>query len=137
MFSPCSRNAGSFIRCRTPASVGLRFCITAPRWTATRAILAMADSFVRRNVPARSGTRWGLFGARAVRSKSVLAGKGSSEPKVLGDQFALLVSCVVDYAIFMLDPTGVVVTWNEGAQRIKGYRADEIIGRHFSAFYPA
>ncbi len=64
--------------------------------------------------------------------------KGSiAEHKELDDQFALLVSNVVDYAIFGLDPTGVVVTWNEGAQRIKGYRADEIIGRHFSGFYPA
>ncbi|TMF36999.1 MAG: PAS domain S-box protein [Chloroflexi bacterium] len=54
---------------------------------------------------------------------------------MLGDQFALLVSSVVDYAIFMLDPAGVIVTWNEGAQRIKGYTADEIIGRHFSIFY--
>src|SRR4051812_39790286 len=63
--------------------------------------------------------------------------KGSiAEQKELDDQFALLVSNVVDYAIFMLDPTGVIVTWNEGAQRIKGYRADEIIGRHFSVFYP-
>src|SRR6266705_5590592 len=57
-------------------------------------------------------------------------------PEALGDQFALLVSSVVDYAIFMLDAAGVVVTWNEGAQRIKGYHADEIIGRHFSVFYP-
>ena len=64
--------------------------------------------------------------------------KGSiAEQKGLDDQFALLVSNVVDYAIFMLDPTGVVVTWNEGAQRVKGYSADEIIGRHFSVFYPA
>ena len=55
---------------------------------------------------------------------------------MLGDQFALLVSSVVDYAIFMLDPAGIVVTWNEGAQRIKGYRSDEIVGRHFSVFYP-
>jgi PAS domain S-box-containing protein len=62
--------------------------------------------------------------------------KGSiAEPKELDDQFALLVSNVIDYAIFMLDPSGVIVTWNEGAQRIKGYRADEIIGRHFSVFY--
>jgi len=60
-----------------------------------------------------------------------------AEPRDLGDQFALLVSGVVDYAIFMLDPTGVIVTWNEGAQRIKGYSAQDIIGRHFSVFYPA
>jgi len=44
---------------------------------------------------------------------------------------------VRDYAILMLDPEGRVATWNEGAQRIKGYRAEEIIGRHFSDFYPA
>ncbi|HEX5324548.1 MAG TPA: PAS domain S-box protein [Capsulimonadaceae bacterium] len=43
---------------------------------------------------------------------------------------------VKDYAIFMLDPTGNVMTWNAGAQRIKGYTADEIIGQHFSCFYP-
>jgi len=57
-------------------------------------------------------------------------------PEAIGYQFALLASSVVDYAIFMLDAAGVVVTWNEGAQRIKGYHADEIIGRHFSVFYP-
>ncbi|HEU4451425.1 MAG TPA: PAS domain-containing sensor histidine kinase [Longimicrobium sp.] len=52
------------------------------------------------------------------------------------ERFRLLVHSVRDYAIFMLDPEGVVSSWNEGAQRIKGYRADEIIGRHFSTFYP-
>jgi PAS domain S-box-containing protein len=49
--------------------------------------------------------------------------------------FDLLVSAVVDYAIFMLDPSGTVITWNEGAQRAKGYTRDEIVGRHFSVFY--
>jgi PAS domain S-box-containing protein len=52
------------------------------------------------------------------------------------ERFRLLVASVKDYAIFMLDPTGVVATWNEGAERIKGYRAEEIIGQHFSRFYP-
>jgi PAS domain S-box-containing protein len=51
------------------------------------------------------------------------------------ESFRLLVSCVRDYAIFMLDPTGRVMTWNEGAERIKGYSADQIIGKHFSIFY--
>ena len=51
------------------------------------------------------------------------------------EQLALLVESVQDYAIFMLDPQGIVATWNRGAERIKGYRADEIIGRHFSTFY--
>ncbi len=49
--------------------------------------------------------------------------------------FQLLVSSVRDYAIFMLDPEGKIATWNLGAQRIKGYKPEEIIGRHFSAFY--
>jgi PAS domain S-box-containing protein len=52
------------------------------------------------------------------------------------EQFGLLVSAVRDYAIFMLDVEGHIATWNLGAQLIKGYRADEIIGRHFSIFYP-
>ena len=50
-------------------------------------------------------------------------------------QFRLLVSGVVDYAIFMLDPNGVVTSWNAGAQRIKGYSAEEIVGQHFSRLY--
>lgn len=52
------------------------------------------------------------------------------------DLFRLLVESVSDYAIFALDAKGHIVTWNPGARRIKGYGADEIIGRHFSAFYP-
>ena len=52
------------------------------------------------------------------------------------ERFRLLVEAVQDYAIFMLDPGGHVVSWNAGAQRIKGYLAAEIIGKHFSCFYP-
>jgi formate hydrogenlyase transcriptional activator len=52
------------------------------------------------------------------------------------ERFRLLVEGAKDYAIFMLDPEGRVATWNSGAERIKGYRADEILGRHFSIFYP-
>jgi PAS domain S-box-containing protein len=47
----------------------------------------------------------------------------------------LLVQSVLDYAIFMLDPAGTIISWNPGAERIKGYTAQEIIGRHFSIFY--
>ncbi|HXW04146.1 MAG TPA: PAS domain-containing sensor histidine kinase [Vicinamibacterales bacterium] len=53
------------------------------------------------------------------------------------ERFRLLVESVRDYAIFMLDPDGFITSWNLGAERIKGYRADEIVGRHFSIFYPA
>ena len=51
--------------------------------------------------------------------------------------YRLLVDSVIDYAIFMLDPTGFVVTWNTGAEHIKGYLAEEAIGKHFSLFYTA
>ena len=51
-------------------------------------------------------------------------------------QFELLVSGIRDYAIFMLDPAGNIETWNAGAEALKGYRADEVIGRHLSIFYP-
>jgi PAS domain S-box-containing protein len=50
-------------------------------------------------------------------------------------RFRLLVDAVTDYAIFMLDPAGIVVNWNPGARRIKGYTAEEIVGQHFSRFY--
>ena len=50
-------------------------------------------------------------------------------------QFRLLVNGVTDYALFMLDPNGIVTSWNSGAERIKGYTAAEIIGQHFSRFY--
>src|SRR5688572_2332605 len=52
------------------------------------------------------------------------------------ERFHRLVESIRDYAIFLLDPQGRVVSWNAGAERIKGYRAREIIGRHFSVFYP-
>lgn len=51
------------------------------------------------------------------------------------ERFRLMVQSVRDYAIFMLDPTGHITTWNAGAERIKGYTSDEIIGKHFSIFY--
>jgi diguanylate cyclase (GGDEF)-like protein/PAS domain S-box-containing protein len=53
------------------------------------------------------------------------------------ERFRLLVEGVHDYAIVMLDPNGKVVSWNSGAQRIKGYSADQIIGQHFSRFFSA
>jgi PAS domain S-box-containing protein len=49
----------------------------------------------------------------------------------------LLVDSRGDYAIFMLDPNGIVASWNKGAEQIKGYSRDEIVGKHFSVFYPA
>ena len=61
-----------------------------------------------------------------------------SPATVLGseDSFRLLVESIKDYAMIMLDPAGHVVSWNAGAERFKGYRAEEIIGKDFSCFYP-
>ena len=60
----------------------------------------------------------------------------TAELRASEERFRLLVEGTQDYAIFLLDPEGRVVSWNPGAERIKGYRADEIIGQHFSRFYP-
>jgi PAS domain S-box-containing protein len=66
-----------------------------------------------------------------MQSRQRAAGAGAAS----ADQFRLLVDAVRDYAIFLLDPEGHVVSWNAGAERIKGYTADEILGQHFSRFY--
>ena len=52
------------------------------------------------------------------------------------ERYRLFVDSIKDYAILMLDPTGHVLSWNPGAELLKGYHADEIIGKHFSIFYP-
>jgi PAS domain S-box-containing protein len=60
----------------------------------------------------------------------------SAAHAALDDRFQMLIEGVVDYGIFLLDPDGHVMSWNSGAERLKGYRRDEIIGKHFSIFYP-
>jgi PAS domain S-box-containing protein len=70
-----------------------------------------------------SGESSGFTGAASVSDVSV------------EDRYFMLIEAVQDYAIFMLDPTGRVTSWNPGAQRIKGYTPEEIIGQHFSKFY--
>ncbi len=78
-----------------------------------------------------------LYQARAsVKATSHLLHTQQKEAEERAQRFRLIIESVKDYAIFILDPKGVVSTWNPGAERIKGYRASEIIGRHFSAFYP-
>ena len=59
----------------------------------------------------------------------------SVDESVSGDQFRLLVQSIVDYAIYMLDSSGIVTSWNAGAERIKGFQTHEIVGKHFSTFY--
>ncbi len=66
----------------------------------------------------------------------ITARKRSEEARQLAeDRFDLVVKSTRDYAIFMLDAAGIVTTWNEGAEQIKGYRAEEIIGQSFTTFY--
>ena len=66
-----------------------------------------------------------------------LSGAREAEQQLLHSsvQFAILVQSIKDYAIYMLDEAGRIITWNSGAERIKGYTRDEIIGQHFSCFY--
>jgi PAS domain S-box-containing protein len=58
-----------------------------------------------------------------------------ADSEITDDPFKLLVQSIVDYAIYMLDPDGYVTSWNSGAERIKGFEASEIVGKHFSTFY--
>jgi PAS domain S-box-containing protein len=72
-----------------------------------------------------------------LQGQDVTAQRHAEEELRQAEQrFRLLVEAVQDYAIFMLDPDGSVVSWNRGAQRIKGYRRNEIVGKHFRIFYP-
>lgn len=70
-----------------------------------------------------------------ARAFDTMASSVEQAHRGLEQNFQLLVDRVVDYAIFMLDPEGHVITWNDGAARLKGYHRDEILGRHFSCFY--
>ena len=58
-----------------------------------------------------------------------------SAPLADEDRYRLLIDSITDYAIYMLDPQGIVISWNPGARRFKGYEAGEIVGKHFSVFY--
>ncbi len=72
-----------------------------------------------------------------VQAQDVTAERAAAEQlRQSEERFRLLVEAVKDYAIFMLDPHGHVVSWNAGAQRTKGWTADEIVGQHFRRFYP-
>jgi len=75
--------------------------------------------------------------ARLVVATDITEQKRATDAlKQSEEMFRLIVSNVKDYAIIVLDPEGHVISWNRGAQRIKGYAAEEIVGKHFSVFYP-
>jgi PAS domain S-box-containing protein len=85
------------------------------------------------------GTALGLLIAAAARwsvqSDSLKRGLAEEALRDQGEKYRLLFDGVLDYAMFTLDPHGVVASWNAGAERIKGYKADEIIGQNYSLFY--
>jgi PAS domain S-box-containing protein len=78
----------------------------------------------------------GLVGFAKVTRDLTDRRAAEEELRLSEERLRLLVQGVKDYAIFMLDPDGIIATWNEGAERIKGYTSDEAIGQHFSIFYP-
>jgi len=81
-----------------------------------------------------SWRRWRELRLQAASRQGARARQGMSTSD---ERLRLLVEGVGDYAFFMLGPDGRVASWNAGAERIKGYSADEIVGRHFSCFYPS
>ena len=87
--------------------------------------------------PDRLGTILRLPSYWGLRGKNLMARKDIQLQKLIESErkFRLLVEGVVDYAIYMLDPTGIITNWNAGAKRIKGYQAKEVIGKHFGMFY--
>src|SRR5258707_1750927 len=66
-----------------------------------------------------------------------MASAGPNKPSTAprAEEFATLVDAVEDYAVFLLDPSGIIRSWNRGAARIMGYAEEEAVGRHFSLFY--
>jgi PAS domain S-box-containing protein len=75
--------------------------------------------------------------AEALQRRETERNRAEDALREIEERFRLLVDGVSDYAILMLDPHGRVMSWNSGAERIKGYTSDEIIGKHFSCFYAA
>jgi PAS domain S-box-containing protein len=63
--------------------------------------------------------------------------RGPSAQSLSDEQYRLIVQSIRDYAVFMLSPEGLILSWNEGARLIKGYTAPEVLGRSFEIFYPA
>lgn len=76
-----------------------------------------------------------LFGLAAQIGAVAMQRAAERQLRESDERFRLVVESVRDYAIFMLDPTGHVISWNFGAEQIYGYRADEVVGRHFSCFH--
>ena len=98
--------------------------------------MTRADGTKDRKPPTNANAPARTHAERDAASFAVSSGPGIKSIEG-GGLHRFLVESVTDYAIFALDTSGHILSWNEGARRIKGYTADEIIGRHFSTFYPA
>ena len=82
----------------------------------------------------------GLLIAATVTGTARRTGSGTELAEALRDseeKYRMLLDGIQNYSIFMMDPRGQILSWNAGAERIKGYSADEIIGRNFSCFFPS
>jgi PAS domain S-box-containing protein len=113
----------------------LRECLHALRHA-----IDQMDNLLDRSIPAEQILRKRDEHHQLFNQIDDLLGRSIAAERALHEReerYRLLVEGVRDYAIFMLDATGHIISWNAGAERIKGYTADEIIGRHFSIFYPA
>ena len=88
------------------------------------------------SVTALRNAQGGIIGYLLIGTDNTVRKQIEEQLRWTEESFRLMVESVSDYAIVMLDPEGSVVSWNSGAQRIKGYRAEEIVGQHFSLFYP-
>ncbi len=116
-----SAMAGAVFRVTEPAHVGVGLNqTTLALWVAATTILILL---------------LGLSAAMVGRRVAEHTQRQHSALKDSEQRFRLLVQGVTDYSIFMLDPEGRITNWNPGAQRIKGYSAEEAVGRHFSMFY--
>jgi PAS domain S-box-containing protein len=136
----CAYVMGNFYKERD-ASDFERICHVHSRAIPTEAYSALDSHHAQLHEVARLQQRARALEAEIEHRKAVEAelatviAHQSSRGAADQERFRLIVESVRDYAIFMLDATGHVSTWNAGAQRIKGYRAEEIIGSHFSRFY--
>jgi PAS domain S-box-containing protein len=109
--------------------------------------IVLGDGTMGQLATTRDVTELKNFAAALLQLNAELEGKVSERTRELKTaldrlqeserSFELLVDSVTDYALYMLDPTGRIVSWNSGARRIKGYEAEEIIGKNFQCFYGA
>ncbi|WP_416838380.1 PAS domain S-box protein [Haloferax sp. DFSO52] len=108
------------------------------RRTAYNRLTRLADKGLiqTKKVGARGRIWWRVSSTTSADAPELARDEGTVSDVVREAQFQSLVGEVTEYAIFALDADGRVVTWNRGAERIKGYEAEEIIGEHFSVFYP-